>query len=697
MKSFSGIAKHYVIFRRQITTTLAIIFFALSGLSVAQVNTNPQTFTISGNVGIPGVVMRSDSGGTVSSGSDGSYSITVPSGWSGGILPQKDGYTFLPPAMIYSDISSNVSNQNYVAKVKTFTISGTTGISGVEMQGLPGNVVTGPDGSYTVTLDYGFSGTVKPVKEGFNFAPSDRRYSKISNNFTNQDYKAALNVYTISGTTGVAGVRMNGLPGNLITDRNGSYKVMVEYGWMGTVTPEKRGYKFEPASRTYNKVAEDNIRENYLANVNKFVISGTIVSDKGEPVEGVRFEKDNIPVVTDAKGRYSIEVDYGWTGVLRPEKEGFIFSPAFMQNLPVTRDMANQNFKAQMRMLTISDTIEIKDRPIQGINITANPGDIKTVTDAKGQYSIQVPYGWSGEMKFSKLGIDFNPDTKAYNNVTTDIINGIPVPATNVTETVLQYPENLRTLLNRPVGRRILFVPSDDIDSKDIAETKEDILVMAEILDERFREPRLIGGVLTDFGDFFGRDNQQTEAIYLQGYGLVFMMEINYQFSLLSQLEEEVEYQTNSDTDQTWEQARQRVLSGNTETENSAGKYDKQMVEILKTELIRTLKYASNVRNIKPDEWVIVSVSGSSYGGGMMGGYGGGMMGGYGGGMIGGYGASSPAAMTGGYGNLREQFFPRSLAANIMTMRVKKSDVDEFANEKIDFEKFREKVQILIN
>ena len=75
---------------------------------------------------------------------------------------------------------------------------------------------------------------------------------------------------------------------------------------------------------------------------------------------------------------------------------------------------------------------------------------------------------------------------------------------------------------------------------------------------------------------------------------------------------------------------------------------------------------------------------GGGYGGGGMGGYGGGMMGSMGG-MYGG---------RGGMGGYSETGIPQ---ATIMTIRVKKSDVDAFAKGESDFEKFRQKVQILMN
>ena len=241
------------------------------------------------------------------------------------------------------------------------------------------------------------------------------------------------------------------------------------------------------------------------------------------------------------------------------------------------------------------------------------------------------------------------------------------------------------------------------------------------------------------------------------------MMEVDYSFSAVPQTQEQTDEEKNQEGDSTWQQARARVLSpgsARTRRDTSQREYENQMVEILKTELIRALKYAANIRNLQPDEWVILSVAGnsprelygplpvisssssygassdyggygagyggssSSYGGGMggmMGGYGGsGMMGGYGGGMggmmggyggsdmMGGYGGGYGGGMMGGYGGsmggmmggygggVMVGYGMSSPSMSVMTMRVKKSDVDEFADGKLDFEKFREKVQILM-
>jgi len=68
--------------------------------------------------------------------------------------------------------------------------------------------------------------------------------------------------FTISGNTGVFDVTMTGLPGDPVTDRNGSYTATVNYGWSGTVTPTREGYSFEPASKVYSNLISDQANDN---------------------------------------------------------------------------------------------------------------------------------------------------------------------------------------------------------------------------------------------------------------------------------------------------------------------------------------------------------------------------------------------------------------------------------------------------
>jgi hypothetical protein len=233
--------------------------------------------------------------------------------------------------------------------------------------------------------------------------------------------------------------------------------------------------------------------------------------------------------------------------------------------------------------------------------------------------------------------------------------------------------------------------------------------------------------VFTDFGDFFGRDSRATEAIYLQGYGVLFLMEVNFAFSPPPK-EQEKEAKKTEDIDPIWQRARQQIFSPKDPMMDRGGRseqqeYSAEKIEQLKAELTRTLKHAANIRNLKPDEWVILTVIGkgrqpgeiyeeyyrsaaprprtSTSGrsrrsssrssssvesaGGVGYGYsvsgrvssglsrGGGYGGGYGGGME--YGEIGPPSAT------------------VLTIRAKKSDVDTFAAGELDFEQFQQMVE----
>jgi len=556
---------------------------------------------------------------------------------------------------------------NPEGKIKTFTISGNVGMAGVTMMGLSGDLVTDTRGYYSATVEYGWSGTITPTREGYSFEPASRVYTNLISNQTNNNYTPKIITFTISGQVGLPGVEMQGLPGNPVSDTTGDYTCTVMYGWAGTVAPRKEGYKFRPASKNYPKV---------IANLRK------------------------------------------------------------------------QDYIAEQLMFTISDVIMVGGNPIPGVRVSASSGE-SSVTDARGRFIIKVPYGWSGELKYDKEGFQFNPPAKSYTNVTTNIRNDRPEQPARATD--MMYDEMMhedmygsqqppavassrrrgRSAGYRPtivstIGRKVLVVPTEEVKAEDLVEITEDMQVMSDILDERFKETRRIQGVFTDFGDFFGRDNRQTEATYLQGYGVLFSMEVNFAFSPPTKPQGEQASQTTEPVDSTWQQARRQMFSP-TDPRRSRGsgspeEYNSQMVEELKRDLITTLKHAANIRGIQADEWVILTVIGGGrqsvggYGGGfMMGGmgamYGGASSGGMGG-FSGGYSVSGGSSsggmggggmgggmmgggMGGGMGGIISG--PGGMgvsSATVLTIRAKKSDIDAFAKGQQDFEQFRQKVQI---
>ncbi len=492
----------------------------------------------------------------------------------------------LTPANATSDAMETSQN-------KTVTISGSVGLPGVTLTGLPGNAVSDQDGNYSVTVPYRFAGKAVPAREGLTFEPPWREYVEVTRNIDNQNYVPSLIQFVISGNAGIEGTSMKGLPGEPVTDGAGYYSVTVDYGWSGTVTPTKEGYTFEPTSRRYSRVTADHPSSNYATRA--------------------------------------------WSSDME------------------SQDMYGSTRASRSRVGRWGSTF---DQDVMYGPLASRPG-------ARSSY---------------------RPTTIG------------------------------------SAGRKALVIPSGQITAEGLAETVEDMHVMSHILDERFKETRRIQGFFTDFGAFFGRDNRSTEAIYLQGYGVLFLMEVNFAFSPPAPKQTQDPLETSEAVDSTWQKARQEVFSPGASSDradkDSGHDYDSQMVEELKKELVEALKHASNIRNIEPDEWVILTVIGGqrqpgmTFGGGMsgfggsarMGGSSGGTMmggsGGYGGGgfVMGGYGGTGGmvgSSMGGGmYGGMGT-FGPAPVSSStVLTIRAKKANVDEFAKGQVNLEEFGKLVQI---
>ena len=532
-----------------------------------------------------------------------------------------------------------------MVRAETFTISGSTGLPGVVMKGLPNNPITRNDGTYRATVVYGWSGTVRPTKEGYVFEPESRIYSEVKNSHDNENYTAQIITFTISGSTGVGGVAMAGLPDYPITKQDGSYTATVQYGWSGVITPGKEGYGFDPPTRTYE---------------------------------------------------------------------------------PVKSDIHNQDYAAQLQRLTISGKIALGGTPISGVKVLASNGGGSDTTDSQGRYSVKVPYGWSGEITLEKEGFKFDPPSKSYTHVTTNITDGLPeMPRYGPRS---PYGWAVGSRYGRTTGRadrgKVLVIPTTEVEREEFEATREDMHVMLYILKKELQKPRLIQGVLSDYGDFF-EDSRTFEAMYVQDYGVFFFIEVDFPLIFPPESQEIRVEKTEEQVDPIWQQAKQEVFSSQDPT--TAGPYPGQQergpetLEELKKDLTRLLKHAANIRTLKGDEWVILTVigagewigdsgtmgpygtttgtksksrgSGSMYGTGGYGGYGGGGYGGYGG-FSGGFGGGYSVSGF-GYGGMAEYGVMRTTSSTLLTLRVKKTDVDAFAKGELGFDQFQQQVKTL--
>ena len=218
----------------------------------------PRTWSLTSGALPDGLIL--DSGGVISG------TPTVSNSFSFAVrVTDKNGAAFTQPLSITIAAHSTVYN----------TISGyvysETGqpLAGAVLRGLPDTPVSDATGFYTDNVPTGWSGTVTPFLGNHTFNPTNRTYSGVSGPKTNQDYNYQSASFSISGTvlfggTGLAGVVMNGLPGNPATNSNGAYNITVGYGTTWTVTPTLAGYTFTPPSQTYTYISSSHTT-NYTA------------------------------------------------------------------------------------------------------------------------------------------------------------------------------------------------------------------------------------------------------------------------------------------------------------------------------------------------------------------------------------------------------------------------------------------------
>ncbi len=515
--------------------------------------------------------------------------------------------------------------------------------------------------------------------------------------------------FMISGRVGLPGVTLVGLPGSPLTGGNGVYTAKVESGWSGTVTPMKVGSAFEPPERAYDGIGSDLPNQNYVAKLVVFMISGN-VGLAGVTMEGLPGDP-----ITDADGFYSATVPYGWAGVARPKKGDRKFNPTEKQYANVSKDLTDEDYTPQT--VVISDRIAFGDEPIQDVVVTADPGGYTTTTDSQGRYRVAVPYGWTGRLLVSKPGFEFEPPGIPYSNVKADIIMGAepdmselePFPAQ------LDHPR----VYGSPAapGDDVLVIPTARVSLDEFAETSEDIRVMQQILRDMLSEPRMILGVLYDYGDFLGAAGRRNDAFYLQGYGVLFVMEVDFPLSPAVSPDVDADRQPQAPADPVWQRARQRLYSprdAGLRSRMQPNPRDQVSFEQFKEDLIGTLRHAANIRHVDPNESIILTVVGQNadYGqavpapsrGGFSGGAGGYFEGGsygYSGGSFGAGGGSSYAdSRSYVSGSGRGQTVRRTPsgfgtpATTVLTIQAKKADVDAFSAGRIDIDQFRQRVKV---
>src|SRR5256886_14590513 len=256
------------------------------------------------------------------------------------------------------------------------------------------------------------------------------------------------------------------------------------------------------------------------------------------------------------------------------------------------------------------------------------------------------------------------------------------------------FQNRLQTIVHRGHDGpgKALVICTSDADAKAQGTLEEDLAVMSRILDKTLAQkldedrPNRFMGINV----LFAPGSSPIRSIYLEGYGALFLLNVN--FPLLPPPEKAQETKEKSETDSTWEEAK-REIYGQHDAWGQVGKafkfskaggpeqeYDEKKVEDLKEGLVEALKNATNIRNLKSDETITVCVFGGA--------------------------SAAPGKAKASAKSKRvtrderyelvlenrEEGTPAQ--GTITTIRVKKSDADAFAKGKLNLDQFRKQASI---
>ena len=247
----------------------------------------------------------------------------------------------------------------------------------------------------------------------------------------------------------------------------------------------------------------------------------------------------------------------------------------------------------------------------------------------------------------------------------------------------MPVPPKGDVFFSRARGGRSLIIQSSDPDPKTYANIEEDLNVMYRIL-TKTRKQDESGFRLESF--LSGSSGSSVKSMYIEGYGAVFML--NVRFPLVAPQPAEEQAKPKENTSEEWEIAKRELSSRNTielDLERAwthamgpgGEEYDAQKVEDLTVSVLESLKNATHIRNLKADEFVTVAILGAE---------------------------SVPHRVSVENEDVdgkpkrktRIETMGGPRGESTMTIRVKKSDIDDFAKNKVNLDGFRKKAKMLV-
>jgi hypothetical protein len=234
----------------------------------------------------------------------------------------------------------------------------------------------------------------------------------------------------------------------------------------------------------------------------------------------------------------------------------------------------------------------------------------------------------------------------------------------------------LQNIMTRQGGVvKPLIVRTSEPDAKAQAALGEDLSIMGRLLDKAVEDlpggqRHTIKAMGIDVLAWSG--STPMRCLYLDNYGAVFFL--NVSFPLVAPPEKREDEKAVGDS--AWEDARQELFGQRLGTTSEPGEdYSQEKVDKLKATLLETLRNATNIKGLKPEEFVTIWVSGGTSSGNK---------------KLRALKNNPPGTLG---GNL-EQPIPAA-RQTILTIRATKADIDAFAKGKLASDEFQKHAKVI--
>lgn len=232
----------------------------------------------------------------------------------------------------------------------------------------------------------------------------------------------------------------------------------------------------------------------------------------------------------------------------------------------------------------------------------------------------------------------------------------------------------------------VLVVPGPDLKAEAFGAITEDLTVMCRIFDKALYSGKRPTGAWAyasrsdSLGWLFTQRPGSTRSLYLDGYGAVFFVPVD--FPLIAPAQQKEEAKPDESADRVWSQTMNELRGQEEKRDGEATgpAYDSQKVENLKAALVKTLRHAANLR-VRPEDQITIVVGSRSA---VTGSHHQQLTQRY----VSKYRGAAPASR-----NAQRPDAPEADPAATFVLRVLKADVDALAAGKLPAEQFAPKVQ----